>query len=468
MSVAQKAFASLMSVAGRAPPDFVTIREEPAALKTRYYADEAAAAAMAAGAVMAADLWEQRTGQTQKVDIGTREAGAGLVSYHHQKFLEPEKAPPTRDAQLARAAAFGFHRAKDDRFVYLHPSFPPSTEKLVKLLGCEVNRDAIAAVTAKWNSMDLENAIAELGVCGAQCRSPEEWDVSEQGRVLASRPVVEVIKIGESDPEPFTSKGEAPLSGTRVLDLTRVLAGPTCARTLAAYGADVMMVTAEDLPSAPMFVADTGHGKLSAFVDLKTEAGREKMRALVRQSDVFGQGYRQGALERLGFGPLELAEMRPGIISVAINCYGHEGPWRPRPGWEQLAQTVTGMAYQHGGAESPTLQPGAVTDYTTGFLAAFGTLVALKRRALYGGSYLVRAALCQTGMWVRSLGYADESRLSEGAALSPEEIERYSIDSDTGFGRMRHLRPAMQLSRTPTRWRRGTRPLGSDVAAWPG
>jgi crotonobetainyl-CoA:carnitine CoA-transferase CaiB-like acyl-CoA transferase len=169
----------------------------------------------------------------------------------------------------------------------------------------------------------------------------------------------------------------------------------------------------------------------------------------------------------LGFAPLDLAKLRPGINYTAINCYGHEGPWRGRPGWEQLAQTVTGMAIVHGGADSPKLQPGAVCDYTTGFLAAFGTMVALQRRALYGGSYLVRVSLCQTATWLRSLGVADEIRLDEAVSLTPEEIASFSIRSNTGFGPVRHLRPPLQMTKTPPQWTRGVVPLGTDEAVWP-
>jgi len=275
------------------------------------------------------------------------------------------------------------------------------------------------------------------------------------------------VKIGESAPEPFARGGDAPLSGVRVLDLTRVLAGPTCARTLAQYGADAMVISSPNLPSVPYFVTDTGHGKRAAFVDLANDHGRAVLRELVREGDVFSQGYRQGALERHGFGPVELAMLRPGIVVTAINCYGHEGPWRGRPGWEQLGQTVTGMAVVHGGEKGPELQPGAVTDYSTGFLAAFGTMVALQRRALYGGSYLVRVSLAQTAMWVRGLGLADESRLTSGRALSAEEISSWSIRSETGFGGMTHLRPPVTMSATPARWRRGVVPLGTDAAEWP-
>jgi hypothetical protein len=303
-------------------------------------------------------------------------------------------------------------------------------------------------------------------------RHPEEWDRSEQGRILAARPVVEVTKIADCPPEPLPQDGNAPLAGVRALDLTRVLAGPTCARTLAQYGAEVLYLASPNLPSTPGFLPDTNHGKLSAFLDLKEEAGRKRLTELVKQADVFSQGYRAGALDRLGFSPLELARLRPGLITVAINAYGHEGPWRHRPGWEQLAQTVTGMAHVHGGhierdEPGPLLQPGAVTDYTTGFLAAFGALIALDRRARFGGSYLVRVSLSQTGVWVRKLGVAGPERLQGVQALAPEEIDGWRIESDTGFGPLKHLRPAVRLSATPTRWRRPVVPLGTHPAEWP-
>lgn len=467
MSPADQALEMLLHLAARPRPDFASIELQAPALATRFRADEAAAAAIAAGGVIAADIWEMRGGKAQRVSVATREAAAALMSFAHQRFEDASKAPESFEVALAsRTAANGFLKAKDGRFVYLHQSFPESTKKLMRILACEDTPEAVNAAMLTRDAMDWENLAADAGVCGAMCRSPEEWDASEQGRELAAHPVVEVIKISDSDPEPMRG-GIAPLTGIRVLDLTRVLAGPTCARTLAHYGADAMVISAQDLPSIPSFVTDTGHGKRAAFCDLRTIDGRAGLQRLVRSADVFSQGYRQGALSRLGFSPVDLAGLRPGLIVVETNCYGHEGPWRGRPGWEQLAQTVTGMAYQHGGAGSPALQPAAVCDYTTGFLAAFGALVALKRRALYGGSYLVRASLCQTAMWVRGLGYADDSRL-QAEGLKPEEIESWRISADTGFGPMRFLRPAVRMSATPAVWTQGVVPLGTHPAAWAG
>jgi crotonobetainyl-CoA:carnitine CoA-transferase CaiB-like acyl-CoA transferase len=465
MPLADEALAQLLRLAGRAPADFVAIEPGAPALPTRFAADEAAAAALAAGAVLAADLWRLRGGGPQKVAVSTREAAAGLVSFLNQAFDDPSRAPELRRRHLTNAE--GFMPTRDGRVIYLHQSFAPSVPKMMRVLGCADEPEAVRAAVAGRDALELENAIAEAGVCAAMVRSPEEWDTSEQGRVLAARPVVEVTRIGDSPPEPLPAGGEAPLSGVRVLDLTRVLAGPTCARTLAQYGAEAMSITAPALPFVPGFVSDTGHGKLSAYLDLTQEEDRIQLRELVRQSDVFSQGYRGGAMERLGFGPLALAQLRPGIIYTSINCYGHEGPWANRPGWEQLAQTVSGMAHVHGGEEGPELQPAAVTDYTTGYLAAFGSLIALQRRALYGGSYLVRVSLAQTGMWIRGLGIAGPERLVAVVPLTDAETDGFKIVSESGFGRMTHLRPAVRMSATPARWRRPTVPLGTHPPVWP-
>ena len=473
LTATHAALDQLLRLAGEIHAPVAILDGEPA-LKTRFHAEAAAAAALAAGGAMAARLWELRGGARQDVSVDLREAAAGLTSFVHQRFADPTRKlipGPGSPGGDARTPASGFFATRDGRWVYLHPSFPKSAEVLHRIVDAPADREAAAAAVLRWDAQALEDAIAEAGVCGAKVRTPEEWDASEQGRVLAARPVVEVVRIGESAPEPL-SVADRPLSGVRVLDLTRVLAGPTCARTLAQYGAEVLYVASPNLPSVEGFVTDTNHGTLSAFLNLSEADGRARLAELVRTGDVFSQSYRGGALERLGFGPLDLARLRPGIICTEINCYGHEGPWRNRPGWEQLAQTVTGLAHVHGGyafdgERGPQLQPGAVTDYTTGFLAAFGTMIALDRRARFGGSYLVRVSLAQTGAWVRGLGLAPPEKLDAVRPLDEAEIDGWRIERETGFGGMRFLRPPVRLSETPTGWTRPVVPLGTHTAAWP-
>jgi crotonobetainyl-CoA:carnitine CoA-transferase CaiB-like acyl-CoA transferase len=467
MSLTEDAFAQLMQLYGRPRPDFVRFDEGARVLATRFAADEAVSAALAAGGAVAADLWEMRSGQGQSVEVSTREAAASLTSYGFLRFEDPAQAPPLRDPAMLRSGVLGFHATGDGRHVLLHPSFPPGTERILRALDCVAEPDAVKAACLARTAQEIEDAVAAERGCAGVVRAPEEWDASEQGRQLAAHPPVEVIKIADSPPEPMPAMGEAPLSGIRVVDMTRVLAGPTCARTLAQYGADVLYLASPKLPASNGFLPDTNHGKLSAWLDLDEAAGRERLRGLLAEADVFSQGYRTGAMERMGFGPAELAALRPGLVYTSINCYGHEGPWRGRAGWEQLAQTVTGMAHVHGGAEGPQLQPGAVTDYTTGYLAAFGSLIALQRRALYGGSYLVRVSLCQTGMWVRGLGVAGPAQMTSARKLESAEVGGFLTSSHGGYGRLTHLRPAVRMGKTPARWARPVVKLGTHPAAWP-
>jgi crotonobetainyl-CoA:carnitine CoA-transferase CaiB-like acyl-CoA transferase len=276
------------------------------------------------------------------------------------------------------------------------------------------------------------------------------------------KPVVEIIKLGDSDPKPLPN-GPRPLSGIRVLDLTRILAGPMSARTLAEHGAEVLMVTAERLPQIPEHIIDTNHGKRSTFLDLTRADDAARLKALVKDADVFSQGYRPGALATLGFGPDELAALRPGLIYVSISCFGADGPFSHRAGWEQVAQTVTGILHE-GRPDRPALLPGAACDYTTGYLAAYGTLLALARRAREGGSYHVRVSLCRSGMMIYRQGKLDD--VAADLDLSPEELDGMRIESHPKSGPLRHLGPAVQLSETPPRWERPTPVFGGDAAAW--
>jgi crotonobetainyl-CoA:carnitine CoA-transferase CaiB-like acyl-CoA transferase len=424
-------------------------------LGTRLRVGDASAAAIAAVGLLICDLWKLRGGGAQKARVDVRAAAASLLSFAYQRIEGPALPPIDERTRLT-----DFYRTRDDSWLLMHNSFPKTTEATLELLGCCAEKDAVAAAIAKWDASELEDVMAERGLCGARVRGADEWRNSPQGRALAPLPTVEVLRVADSEPEALPEAAR-PLSGIRVLDLTRVLAGPTSGRTLAEHGAEVLRIASPELPSVPPFVVDTSHGKRSAFLDLQQPEQRERLRSLVREADVFTQGYRLGSLERLGFGVEELHALRPGLIYSSINCYGHEGPWRGRPGWEQLAQTVTGLALAHGG-DRPVLLPAAATDYTTGNLSALGILVALTRRAREGGSYHVRVSLCQTGMWIDSLGRCD----APGAGIAPEELPALQCQSETPFGTVTHLAPVLQLSETSPHWALPSVPLGTHEASW--
>jgi crotonobetainyl-CoA:carnitine CoA-transferase CaiB-like acyl-CoA transferase len=209
---------------------------------------------------------------------------------------------------------------------------------------------------------------------------------------------------------------------------------------------------------------DTNPGKRSCHLDLDRADDTARLRDLVRHADIFSQGYRSGALARRGLGAEELARLRPGIIAVSINCYGHHGPWAGRPGWEQLAQTASGMAHEHGGTEAAAIVPAAVNDYVTGHLAALGALCALARRAREGGSWHVRVSLARTAMWVSSLPRAPEG--VEASGLDPAVLAAHQIELDTAWGRLTRLGPVLHMSETPPRWQLPPAPLGAHPPQW--
>jgi crotonobetainyl-CoA:carnitine CoA-transferase CaiB-like acyl-CoA transferase len=430
-------------------------------IATRFRAGEAAAAVIAANAIAASDLWCARGGRSQHIEVDVRAAAASLVSF---LYLRYQNASYDRSGQATTA----LYRARDGRWIHLHGGFS-SREGTLALLNCDDDSGAITKAVASWDAQALEDALAERGVCGAKLRSADEWRVHPQGIALAQVPLVEILRLGDAPPEPLPGprageRGARPLSGVRVLDLTRVLAGPTCARTLAEHGAEVLHVRSPKLPSIEPFVIDTNPGKRSCYLDLDRHEDVAQLRALVRDAHVFSQGYRPGALARRGFGPMELAEMRPGIIVVSIDCYGHEGPFAGRPGWEQLAQTVTGMALEHAGDEHPALVPAAVNDYTTGYLGALGVIRALARRTTEGGSWHVRVSLARTSMWIMSLPRTaadDKPGGFDTASLAP-----WIIEMNTAWGPLTRLGPIARMSETPPRWDLPPVPLGSNTPVW--
>jgi len=434
-------------------------------LPTPFRITETGTATLAAVGLAVADLWELRTGRRQTVSVDTRQATASLRS---GTYMNLDGA----SVSSARNPVMGIYPAKNGRWSYVHANFPNHRAAALKVLGVNEDHDAVRKAVAQWDAQELEEAIIAAKGAGGMVRSAEEWARHAQGIAVASLPLMEIIKIGDSAPEPLP-KGDRPLSGIRVLDLTRVIAGPTCARTLAEHGAEVLKITGAHLPSLGRQEYDTGHGKLSAHLDLREEKDKEILRGLVRKADVFSQGYRPGTLGSRGFSPEALAQMRPGIIAVSLCAFSHAGPWASRRGFDTVIQTVSGIVHRQGevfpGAEpGPQFYPVSAIDFLTGYLMAFGAAVALARRAHEGGSWLVRISLAQVGHWLMERGQVAVSDLKNvEKEFTPAEIERWAMISNTPAGRLRHLSPVVRLSETPPRWDRTTVPLGYHQPVWP-
>src|SRR5215467_392688 len=289
----RRAFAEL------APPaaDEVTITGTDPVFSTCFKIGETCAAVLGGVGVAVSDIWQMKTGRRQRVSIDVRHASAGLRSsvYLQRPGADGEFAPVVNKSHQAMIAITQPWPTKDGRWVLPHFGLPNLQARMQKLLGCDLNPESVAKAVRKWGALDLEAAIDEARVCGGMVRSNDEWLAHPHGQVLSVKPIVEIIKLVDSDPEPLP-RGGRPLSGIRALDLTRILAGPMAARTLAEHGADVLMVTAERLPQIPEHLLDTNHGKRSTFLDLALKDDVACLRALVRGADVFSQGYRPGAI----------------------------------------------------------------------------------------------------------------------------------------------------------------------------
>ena len=434
-------------------------------LPTPFRIAECSSAAVAAVGLAVSDLWHLRTGRRQGVAVDTRRATASLRSGKYMK-LDGKPVPTDRNTIM------GFYPAKNGRWSYLHCNFPNHRAAALKVLGVPEDHEAVRKAVAQWDALALEEAIIAAKGAGGMVRTMDEWAQHPQAAAIASLPLMEIVKIGDAPAEKLP-EGDRPLSGVRVLDLTRVLAGPSCARTLAEHGADVLKVTAAHLPNLGYQEYDTGHGKLSTYLDLREPKNVETLCNLVCEADVFSQGYRPGTLAARGLSPEELATVRPGIVYLSLCAFSHVGPWSSRRGFDTVVQSVSGITMRQGevfpGSEpGPQFYPVSAIDYLTGYLMAFGAMVALARRAREGGSWLVRISLAQTGRWLVGRGEVPEAQLKEvPKEFTAEEIERWSITSATPVGRLQHLAPVVQLSETPARWARPTVPLGYHEPAWP-
>ncbi|MBV7482200.1 CoA transferase [Bordetella sp. BOR01] len=426
---------------------------------TRYRIADLGAASIAAAAIAADRLWTLRTGRRQAISVPARAAAVALRSNH---YLKIDGSTPPRPTDKVT----GFYPVRDGRWIYLHCNFPNLRDRNLGVLRAAANPAAVAAAVAQWDGIALEEAVAASGGCAAFVRSEDEWAATPQAAAVAAEPLLTIERIGDAPAEPLPP-GDRPLSGLRALDLTRVLAGPTCARTLAEHGADVMRVSREGLPDSGLFDLDTGLGKLSTYIDLREPAGVEQLRALVRGADVFSQSYRPGSLDARGFSPQDLAQWRPGIVYVTLSAWGYSGPWRQRRGYDTVVQSANGLAWR-GPDQRPAFLPVSAQDYIAGYLMAYGAMTALERRAREGGSWLVRISLAGTGHWLRRYGLLDPAAVAGlPADLPADELRNYLMESDSPVGRLTHLAPVARLSETPARWTRPAVPLGAHPPAWP-
>ena len=421
----------------------------------------ATASVLAHIASAANDIHEAKTGRRQSARI---DVGHALVTISSMWVLKVDGRLAMEALADEPTPGQGIYPTRDGRLMYLLSGFPHIVERTLDAVGC-TDVDRLAEHIASRDAADLEAALVDAQLTGVMVREPEEWLAHPQGQILADTPTVLIEKIGDAPPTPLP-EGDRLLEGLRVIDSTRVLAGPTISRTLAAFGADVLHVGSPNVPDMAAAQADTGSGKRRAFVDLDTDEGEAAMWELVEGADVFSQSYRAQSLARRGLGPEAVADRRPGIIYLSENAYGSTGPWHEKRGFDGNVQAASGIHVINGKAQEMAA-PGpamAMNDYGTGYWGAYGVLEALKRRAVEGGSWHVRVSLGQTAAWFLRLGTPHRPTDVDpdvGYALADEFSETVSSD----YGVLTRLKFPISFSETVPTWGPTVRP-GTHEPAW--
>jgi hypothetical protein len=387
-------------------------------------------------------------------------------------FTIDGKTPPSTWGPIG-----GLHTCSDG-YVRIHDNFPNHRLGCLKLLGLDesASREAVAKEVVKWKKVDLEEAAHQNKLAIYALRSFDEWDALPHASAVSNFPIT-LRKINNDAaaclPETLRCNADRCLRGLRVVELSRVIAGPVCGKTLAVHGADVLWVTSPNLPDLPSLDRNLARGKRSIQLELSNEGDHKTLTELIKECDVFVQSYRPGSLEATGLGQEALAALKPGIIVANMSAFGPDGHWSIRRGFDSLVQTCTGMnvseAEHYGGDAAARPMPVQALDYAGGYLLATGISAALYKRAVEGGSWQVDVSLAgvmkylrSLGQWPGNTGFDFPDPASSMEALPGDVFE----ERDSAFGRIRGLRHAASVEGAQPGFDFATSALGSDKAEW--
>ena len=434
-------------------------------MSSKHRVGGAVSAAISAQATSVQKIWKMRSGKAQDIRVDLRRAvmpGLRTCFYVDQNGHRLALFPGTSFASK------DFYRTKDDRqmFILRTQLYPENVLRTLDVLGCTYDPVSISAAMAQWNATELEDAFADRQVVGVVARSRDEWLTHPQGAWLAQRPVVEIEKIGDSDPIGFSEGADRPLSDVRVLDMAHVIAGPAAARVLAEQGADVRLIPSPHPLVTHHHAIATSSGKRCPNIDLHRDSDVAKALELADSADVVVQSWRHGALAKKGFSAEALAARNPGLIYASITAYGSGGPWATRGGYDPVGMVASGLAIAEGSADQPQLSPlVTLNDYLTAYLTAAGVLAALLRRAQEGGSYHVKTSLTRTSMWIQEQGaLPPESWPQTEIPFVEQESDFHDVESV--YGTLRMAKPVAEFSQTPAFWSLPPQPFGASAPAW--
>ena len=442
--------------------DVVTFHGPELTLPSVYHVSAFASGAVAAATLAVAELAVARTGggQLPPVAIGRVHAAAAFASERLLRALDwqqPELWDPLAGDYACR-----------DGFIRLHTNYAHHRAAVLRVLVVPEQRDAVASAVAAWDGEALEAAIVAADGCSAFMRSPAAWAQHAQGRALASEPLVAL------DGQPCAGFDVAAehrlLGGVRVLDLTRVIAGPVCTRVLAGWGADVLRIDPPDFAEHAPLLCDVTGGKRRAALDLHEPAGRARFEGLLAEAHVLVSGYRSDALARLGYDRARLRALNPNAVLISHDAYGWTGPWATRRGFDSLVQMSCGIAWRggevvaaDGGGQAPRPLPVQALDHATGYLLAAGVCRGLTRWISERRSSSVQLSLARVARALMELG--DDGDI-HAPKLAPSAYEASFELADTQFGRVRRVRCPGSIAGFTAAWTRAPGALGCDDARW--
>ena len=458
-----EAFAKVWSTLGGAAqaPERMIFTGDGPGLPSAFKVGLAAQVSEGAAGLAAAEVWRTRTGATQSVAIDRDEAAIGFRSERHAHVVGEEPEYIWDDIS-------GYYQCGDGRWVQLHCNYPHHMANATAAFHSPVSRAGMQRVLNGLTGAEAEQILIDNSLPGGMLRTTDEWRGHSAGQALQNAPLLDISQLGASDAKPWSANPIRPLDGVKVLDMTRVIAGPVCGRTLAAFGAEVLRLTPPRFPDRTPLILDGGAGKRNALLNVKSAEGLAIFRDLVREADIIVQGYRPGALDAIGVGPDAIRDINPSIVCITLCAFGYEGPWAQRRGFDSIVQTVSGIADAGGraaglakGAAKPL--PAQALDHASGYLMAAMAMTALLRQRQEGGAWRARSALAWTGRWLESLGRINAIDEPEP---STDAITAYMQDEHGPFGHVRRIGMATKLSATPGYWTIPAAPLDQHTPSW--
>ncbi|MEU9117473.1 CoA transferase [Streptomyces sp. NPDC048483] len=466
--------AEVLAGIGMTPADTggaITFRGADPVVRSTLRLGAAASIAMVTKSAVMAALWRARGGEGQDIAMDLRVGPRRLAPMSEPARWERLNGyPPATPAIVGDGVTIGFYRTADDRWIMPANFYPKLSLAATRLLGIPDESSAAAAAIAKWRGTDLEKAAEEVGTVLPMVRTTAEMMAEPQYRdVLADLPLIEIERIGDSEPEPLSEGVTQPLDGIRALGMGHVIAGASAGRALALHGADVLNLWRPFEMEHDTLYCTANVGMRQATLDPYGAEGAAAIRGLLEDADVFFANRRPGYLEKIGLTAKEAAAARPGIIHASVSLHGCAGPWAGRIGFDQVAGAVSGMLMFEGDEGRPALPSiGVINDNICGWLLAAGIGRALQRRAVEGGSYRVHISLTRVALWAVSMGVFDKN-YAHAIAGTPGDHENRPLETftaDTPLGHYQGVTDQVIMSATPGHYRNILSHRGADRPEW--